>query len=319
MKKITLLSFIIALFTFCNQVNAQVTNNLILHYSFDNANALDEVGSNNGTINGATTCPDRFGNPNMAFNFSSANIRADAISFGTITEASISVWLEPDISTFNGPIASPIQLELSSSLFMNRFNSDGRILSIMDSSSGNNTPADQSNPISQNDWTHIVATNDGTTTKLYINGTLENSYSEIINWVNGVFLLLGHAEFNGTPVHYYNGKMDDFRIYNRALDDLEVDSLFNIQNPNTSLSENETSNEIVIYPNPTTNSFNINSNQLIVNSVEIIDMLGTTILKQSVSQQSVIDLTSYPDGVYFVRILNSNKVVGIKRIIKTAQ
>ena len=314
MKKITLLSLIIALFTFCNQVNAQVSNNLILHYSFDNGNALDEVGSNNGTVYGATSCPDRFGNPDMAYHFSTSSIEVATCNLGDLTEASISIWLEPDSLTFFGGIAAPVHIGGYWAIYMNRYNADGRLIGIFDQSSLNNSVSDQSNPISTNGWTHIVVTSDGSITSIYINGVLENSYSETFSWVDSQYLKLAVQPGVGGPEHYYNGKLDDFRVYGKALSTLEIDTLFNLPNSPTKINEVALNNNIRIYPNPTSVKLIVDNVDQTITEIDIIDISGKLIktMKQNTNTISVADLSN---GVYFIKLISDEGTV-TKKFVK---
>jgi hypothetical protein len=79
--------------------------------------------------------------------------------------------------------------------------------------------------LSTNKWYHIVGTYDGTVMKLYIDGALDNSRS----YVGGIPTSDDDLIIGG----YYstdflsNSKIDDVRIYNRALSAAEVKQLYN--------------------------------------------------------------------------------------------
>jgi type II secretory pathway pseudopilin PulG len=82
-------------------------------------------------------------------------------------------------------------------------------------------------------WNHLLWTWDGTTdansSKSYINGVQRGANSSGtptgtgISW-SGVLVNLGTAY---SPYYYFNGKMDDFRIYNRSFSLAEVKALYN--------------------------------------------------------------------------------------------
>jgi Concanavalin A-like lectin/glucanases superfamily len=65
-----------------------------------------------------------------------------------------------------------------------------------------------------NTWTHLAATYDGTTLRLYVNGTQVSSVarSGAIATSNGVLSI------GGDPLYgqYFAGRIDDVRIYNAA-------------------------------------------------------------------------------------------------------
>lgn len=74
-----------------------------------------------------------------------------------------------------------------------------------------------------------------------------------------------------------------------------------------------TKNNIEIYPNPTNGIVNIKGD-LKVKSVEIANTVGQLLSIKSENQQ--IDITSYPKGIYFVKINMENGKQIIKKVIK---
>jgi hypothetical protein len=72
-----------------------------------------------------------------------------------------------------------------------------------------------------NTWYHIAGTYDGVTMKLYINGQLDNSASKTGNiYANNSNWYIG--AFNYGNVAYFNGLIDDVRIYNTAMSAEEI-------------------------------------------------------------------------------------------------
>lgn len=78
----------------------------------------------------------------------------------------------------------------------------------------------------QNDaWNHIVFTHDGTAVKLYVNGVYQGQAALTgLTDTNSHPVLLG-AHVNGNDG--FNGKLDEARVYNRALSPGEVQDLYN--------------------------------------------------------------------------------------------
>jgi hypothetical protein len=77
-------------------------------------------------------------------------------------------------------------------------------------------------------WHHVAVTLDGTTGMLYVDGQLAGSSAVNIrpsqlgattqNWI-------GRSQFSADP--YLDGRVDEFRIYNRALSAAEVSEVMN--------------------------------------------------------------------------------------------
>ena len=84
---------------------------------------------------------------------------------------------------------------------------------------------------------------------------------------------------------------------------------------------NEIDNDLVkVYPNPTENKLNIDFSELPENTeLNMYDMHGRLIYKETIPQSDkaihkVIDLSSEPKGIYFIKLVNTN-VMMIKKIV----
>jgi hypothetical protein len=74
-------------------------------------------------------------------------------------------------------------------------------------------------------WRHICGTNDGSTSRLYIDGVLNNSLAETPNANYQPTVSFGRW-LGGN--RYLNGSMDETRLYNRAISASEVKQLYNL-------------------------------------------------------------------------------------------
>lgn len=74
-------------------------------------------------------------------------------------------------------------------------------------------------------WTHVCCTYDGSNLKLYVNGLLESTKAQAtVAASTGTSFQLGrHASGSS----YLDGRIDDVRIYNRALTAEEIKQLYN--------------------------------------------------------------------------------------------
>lgn len=80
----------------------------------------------------------------------------------------------------------------------------------------------------------------------------------------------------------------------------------------TEITSLEEANKIAIYPNPTTNFINLNTNEKIT-SISIYNIEGQTIINNNNSKR--IDISNFPNGIYFVSFLIDNQTI-TKKIIK---
>ncbi|MBI4690050.1 MAG: LamG domain-containing protein [Nitrospirae bacterium] len=79
------------------------------------------------------------------------------------------------------------------------------------------------NSIGSNSWTFLVGLIDNGSIKLYVNGILESTSTSTAH-LSPINLMIGKIQDNRSS--YWNGKIDDVRIYNRALSDSEIQELY---------------------------------------------------------------------------------------------
>jgi hypothetical protein len=320
MKKITFYLFLLAIVS--PQLKAQVTNGLVAKYSFF-GNANDEVGTNNGVVNGATLTSDRFGIPNRAYKFdgfsgNSINLGSNAVL--KPTSCTISLWAyidstacyqtalnyQPFIVTTNSNVPNAYYEAFA----MGYWIPQPQFLTVnyqVGASSG--TPCFSPATILPKQWYHFVFSFDNDSMITYLNGTricaLAKSFTTTYDNGN---VMLGQTSVPSKEA-YLNGRLDDIRIYNRKLTPNEVDTLYNLPsvNPN-SLSDLQQDNEIFV---------SIHENKLTIQSeyevdqIRIIDLEGSTVQTFSPSQDGTYLLNLTAKGLYFceVRLKNNRRAV----------
>ena len=81
-----------------------------------------------------------------------------------------------------------------------------------------------------------------------------------------------------------------------------------------SISDNNLSSQISLYPNPANNELNINSD-LEFKKHEVLDLSGRVILELR-GDQTTVSLTDLPEGNYLLRSTLSTGEVGVKKFQK---
>lgn len=225
------------------QVNLQ--DGLVAFYPF-NGNANDESGNgNNGSIYGATLSYDRNGKPNSAYRFDGYNnyIKVnDSYSFNLSNYLTISVWV--NIDDFNKDGRAIIDKE------NNAFNiAVGANRKIYYQKPGITAIVNSSITINSSNWYHIVAVQSGShNAKLFINGNnVTNFDADFAPEPNSRNLLIGAGQ------GYFKGQIDDIRIYNRALNENEIQALYKEQ------TEETINPPAITWENP--NNYNSNTEQ----------------------------------------------------------
>lgn len=214
------------------------TNGLVGYWPFS-GNANDVSGNgNNGTNNGATLTTDRNGIANSAYYFSSSgcSTRIDAqINTSSIQSGlTISVW----ILKVNDGCSSARFFE-----FWPGSNGPGQAVGWWGNPNPNNiigighttsngTGCNYDYPaVSNNVWTHLVYTNDGVKARFYQDGIFKGEVNSSGNVNLASSLAIGRM--NHPSFDAFNGKIDDFGIWNRALTQQEITNLYNSSLPQT--------------------------------------------------------------------------------------
>ncbi|MBS4027639.1 MAG: choice-of-anchor D domain-containing protein, partial [Ignavibacteriales bacterium] len=203
----------------------------LAYYPFTNASTNDSSGSNNNaTNNGATATTDRFGNANNAYSFNGVNNYMRVENNSTLNptqQMSVSAWCMWDGSvTTDGFILSKGQSLSSESQYELTRSANGKfrphihIVGALRYYDGNTT-------VLPDVWYNVTMTYNDTSLSVYVNGALDGSIS-----VSGAIDTYPYPMFIGSRANEntlpFSGKIDDIRIYNRALSVSEIDSLYHI-------------------------------------------------------------------------------------------
>lgn len=79
--------------------------------------------------------------------------------------------------------------------------------------------------LSNQTWYHVAGTQEGTTSKIYINGQLDKNGTTLTQTTNNTGVLTIGCQKQTAPSYiafFFNGTIDEVRIYNRALSQQEI-------------------------------------------------------------------------------------------------
>ncbi|MEP7239068.1 MAG: LamG domain-containing protein, partial [Ferruginibacter sp.] len=214
------------------------------YYPFSgNANDISGNG-NNPVFNNATFTADRFGNPNSAYHFNGTSTYMQILnsaSLNTTDKLSLVAWVKPQGfyagSCHGNSILSKGTTGNTPGLYMiwyddnagtNGANCGGPLNPAVENfyGIGSMAPPPGYTPyIQTNRWYSVVVTYDGTTVKLYVDCVLKYSGSQGgLNFTNIHDLFIGKVDNPSFP-YWVNGDIDEVRIYDRALNQDEVNTL----------------------------------------------------------------------------------------------
>lgn len=239
MKKIV---YILMLFTSAATGQVNMNAGLQAYYPFS-GNANDVSGNNNNpTFNNATPAPDRFGNPNSAYSFNGSSSYMqipNSPSINTTNQISLCAWVKVNGFYSGNCHGNSILMKGNTDYlpgnYLLRFDdnayTNGQNCStpVVDLTHQNFYGVNTSSPgspyipyINTSQWFSVVYTSDGTTSSLYVNCELKKSApAGSLTFTNAHDLFLGKLNNSSFP-YWFNGIMDEVRIYNRAINADEV-------------------------------------------------------------------------------------------------
>jgi Concanavalin A-like lectin/glucanases superfamily/Secretion system C-terminal sorting domain len=223
------------------------SNGLIAWYPFT-GNTLDSSGQNNNlTNNSISFVVDRLGNTNSSAFFNGSTSYANLIAKNILQPNSytLSCWINSKdipLKNYSSIITYSPNAWTWGPPYKLFLNSSGQIEGRQWSSSTSwQDVTTNTNYIVTNKWFHLLMTFDSLTStqSLYINNQLINKRKSILSYSNnllaGLFIGATRESADGSLVDFFSGNIDDIRIYNRALDNTEIQALYNEGGWNTLL------------------------------------------------------------------------------------
>jgi YD repeat-containing protein len=200
----------------------------VSHWKFDEGQgqtAYDSAGSNHGTITEATWTTGKFGGA-LEFDGNGDYVEiGDAPGFDNQDEITVSVWIYPVSNMPYGCIASK-----RDAWIISPGDGNNKITFYINDGSWRHTGY-STNPVGLNEWTHVVGVYDNTNNlfKLYFNGNEVASdgtnYGAIANDAGSLYI----GWDDGLAGRYFNGTIDEVKIFDRALSEQEIQQLYNGQ------------------------------------------------------------------------------------------
>ena len=220
------------------------TSGLVGWWPF-NGNANDESGNgNNGTVNGALLVQDRYFNNNSAYSFDGINdfiVISNILLNGGYQSYSISYWYNKTVPFSVPPPETIINDRISGTSGFKYVSNNNSVNTLQFASASQNISSQTSSisPISplvhtNSSWFNIIFTLNASNNnaKIYVNGVLDDSTQfNPNNWpTNNASTYIGAAPLAIGDEQWYNGKLDDIGIWNRAITQQEITELYNAVN-----------------------------------------------------------------------------------------
>jgi len=227
-----------------NAQNIDLQKGLVAYYPF-NGNSNDESGNgNHGYVIGATLVSDRNGNPNCAFSFNGISdyIKCDINNIPTgASPRSIFGWFKTSYPINQRIVFWGYGDEVGGqawNISSNPVKNDRTIYFI-----GVNEGDIQGNSvISDGKWHCVGAVYNNNILQIYVDGVLDVQGTRYLNTSKYTFVIGRQSYPDGNRYWYANAIIDDIRIYNRPLNESEIQELYKCNLKNTTVLTNK--NEI---------------------------------------------------------------------------
>ncbi|MBK8449123.1 MAG: T9SS type A sorting domain-containing protein [Saprospiraceae bacterium] len=183
---------------------------------------------------------------------------------------------------------------------------------------GTNAPS-----INDGKWHCLVGTAGNNIWSIYVDGILVSSQpgttnNPIPNSTLGELFTIGYHT-GGTPL-WFNGEMDEVRLYNRVINECEIDS-FCLKNFIVSSKDVQKQEAFQILPNPNNGIFKLKLN--FENSpdskLRILDLAGRVLHTQRIESNTItqlIDIEYLVDGMYLVQLISGGKILACEKFVK---
>jgi len=336
--KFRLLFFLLVLGSFTSHAQS---NGLVGHWNF-NGNANDVSGNGlNGVVSGATLTAGYAGTANTAYQFNGSSDHIDVAYNSLLNLDSFTICTLVKPMGFNGDacqgnviVAKGVESS-SESYYLcftdNSYDNDCNTYTLshevygaaIHSSSSPSSPAWYSNSdtIALHSWYCVTLTYHQDSLRLYIDGTLRKTLYYPDNFSAGTDGLgIGYyAEgVSGGYPYWFNGAIDDMRLYNRALSSTEVSTycdsaqILSVTTPNVMPDP-----QIIMSPNPAHNNISIQlPDNTGISDIQLINTLGQLIVEMKpTSKQINLDISVLPAGLYIIKVECNGQMV-FKKILK---
>lgn len=219
---------------------------LVAWYNFNNGSTKDSSGFNNHIVfNNATPVADRSGRPNRAFQFNGTNNYMRILNSPSLNMTNkMSIVALVKINGFyygkchgnriimkgdNDFTPEHYTLSYDDNKFTNAqncfINIPDTVHQVINGPNTFNSVKGSDTYVQKNKWYNLIYTCDGITAKLFIDGELiKEGDATGINFTNSSDLFLGRLNNVQYP-YWFNGVMDEIRVYNKALCAGEIKAL----------------------------------------------------------------------------------------------
>ncbi|MEM6722952.1 MAG: LamG-like jellyroll fold domain-containing protein [Bacteroidota bacterium] len=282
------------------------------------SNALDQSGNAlHGSVIGPTLTTDRFGNADNAYEFDGQSwIDLGAAPITNLVDSfTIQAWIFPT-EDGNGVLDVGMIINKEGSYQISRWPNQ----TIQYSVANQNQSWNHINTgifAFEDEWTCITMTYANGDINMYKNGELEYSFDG-----NGPITFDNHPDLNNLRIGgrsfqdmFFIGKIDDVLLLDCVLSEEEIQESC-AYDPVTAIDKPTETPAIRLFPNPTSNRLQIETNGLQISRMELFNATGQ-LIREYQGSLNLIQLSDLANGMYILAIYDEfDRSIAIEKVMK---
>ena len=322
MKKLFILFALLILFPENTFTQVNLNQGLLAFYPFcGNSNDLSENENDGENFGPPMLALDRFNQPSHAYSFNGVDNYIDCGNNASLnsfeTGLTVCAWIYLALGGESEQhIVGKWNNTQEQDHFVLRVVDDSKILFAIGHPSFSHPGFITNTSLTVNQWHFIVASWENTGRhKVYFDTNLEldktsSTFVQITKNSNVSFKIGSQVD----PIEHFRpfiGSIDDIRIYDRVLNQGEIDVLFTDNSCDlTSISNLDDRFSFDLRPNPASEYFEIELPSKLDNyNIHIFNVMGKLVLNKRITSRStaILQTSELPHGLYFVKV--SNKAI----------
>jgi len=303
-------AFLLVAFLFGTTQN--LNDSLLLYYPM-NGSCIDASGNGfDATACTAVLTADRFGSPNCAYSFNGVDQYINwpnEPELHPMLPITISFWVKYDVNDYLTTFLFDTDYAENnySGIFCN-LSPGMQVAFAFGDASGSTTPSTRRSKagttvLIPGEWYFVVGVIRGALDMdIYVNcendgGNYDGSGGPM-QYV-GMPGTLGRLDGNTSePPRYFDGSLDEFRYWNRALTATDVDALCKL----TGIETNETQ-QVAVYPNPAEEFISLSNIPDDAERIDIVSITGEIVLTSDIQEK--ISVGALSEGLYFIQVIDN--------------
>lgn len=298
-----------------DMVEGHPRKNLHLYYDFEEEQgtlAYDQWGGNHATLNaGVAKAKGKYGDRAIGLNATADSYLQ--LPNGVVSELNdftITAWILLTSNTANNRVFDFGNGTGEYMMLSPNVGSD--VIRFKYVSGTANVSLDATKQLTLGTWTHVAVKKSGVYVSIYVDGVrlaISNPiFMSVKDMGNTNRNYIGKSQAAADPV--FNGRIDDFRIYNTGLSNEEILCVMNngseCGGATDSKNIHENSAEIDVYPNPVIDKITVSvKDNRAIQQLEVFSVSGQKMLRKAFVEKSdvnTLDVSALPRGVYFLII-----------------